>query len=223
MRILYTLLLSSLSVLSSTVSCVQYQNITNTTTLVHHQGFNYGSTFNNNTNKYQADFQSDFTIARDLTTNINYTSARLYTMIQAGSQNDPIQAIPAAIATNTSLLLGLWASAGDSAFQNELTALDKALQQYGQSLTNLTVGVSVGSEDLYRETPTGIENKSGAGASPDTLVRYIQQVRDILQQYNHSNILVGHVDTWTAWVNSSNNAVINAVDFVGMDGYVNIT
>ena len=30
---------------------------------------------------------------------------------------------------------------------------------------------------------------------------------------------VGHVDTWTAWVNSSNNAVIAASDFIGMDAY----
>lgn len=30
---------------------------------------------------------------------------------------------------------------------------------------------------------------------------------------------VGHVDTWTAYVNSSNSAVIQASDFVGMDAY----
>ena len=30
-------------------------------------------------------------------------------------------------------------------------------------------------------------------------------------------IWVGHVDTWTAWVNDANAAVIKASDFVGMD------
>lgn len=30
---------------------------------------------------------------------------------------------------------------------------------------------------------------------------------------------VGHVDTWTAWVNGSNQAVIDASDFIGMDAY----
>ena len=30
---------------------------------------------------------------------------------------------------------------------------------------------------------------------------------------------IGHVDTWTAWVNGSNAAVIDAVDWLGMDTY----
>ena len=34
-----------------------------------------------------------------------------------------------------------------------------------------------------------------------------------------SSALVGHIDTWTAWVNSSNAAVISACDFIGMDAY----
>lgn len=34
-----------------------------------------------------------------------------------------------------------------------------------------------------------------------------------------SGALIGHVDTWTAWVNSSNNAVAAASDFIGMDAY----
>ena len=33
------------------------------------------------------------------------------------------------------------------------------------------------------------------------------------------NIQVGHVDTWTAWVDPANTAVIQACDFVGTDGY----
>lgn len=32
-------------------------------------------------------------------------------------------------------------------------------------------------------------------------------------------IWVGHVDTWTAWVNDANAAVIKACDFIGFDGY----
>lgn len=34
-----------------------------------------------------------------------------------------------------------------------------------------------------------------------------------------SAIPVGHVDTWTAWVNASNSAVAAASDFVGVDAY----
>jgi glucan endo-1,3-beta-D-glucosidase len=30
---------------------------------------------------------------------------------------------------------------------------------------------------------------------------------------------IGHVDTWTAWVNGSNQAVINACDWIGVDAY----
>ena len=33
------------------------------------------------------------------------------------------------------------------------------------------------------------------------------------------NIEVGHVDTWTAWVDPANVAVIEACDFLGHDGY----
>jgi glucan endo-1,3-beta-D-glucosidase len=29
---------------------------------------------------------------------------------------------------------------------------------------------------------------------------------------------VGHVDTWTAWVDGANEVVIKASDFIGMDG-----
>lgn len=33
------------------------------------------------------------------------------------------------------------------------------------------------------------------------------------------NQQVGHVDTWTAWVDSKNDAVTKACDFVGLDAY----
>jgi glucan endo-1,3-beta-D-glucosidase len=72
---------------------------------------------------------------------------------------------------------------------------------------------------LYRITPTGIANKEYAGAQPDTLVRYIKQVRDLIAGTPLSGVPLGHVDTWTVWVNGSNKAVIDAVDFVGFDGY----
>ena len=128
-------------------------------------------------------------------------------------------AIPAAIGTQTSLLLGLWGSAGEEAFKQELMALENAIKQYGTQFTSLIAGISVGSEDLYRVSPTGIENKSGAGATPDALVSYIQQVRGAIAGTAASSAKVGHVDTWTAWVNGSNAAVIDAVDWLGMDGY----
>jgi glucan endo-1,3-beta-D-glucosidase len=57
-------------------------------------------------------------------------------------------------------------------------------------------------------------NKSGIGAGPDTLVEYINQVK--AKNWGFS---IGHVDTWNDWTNSSNNAVIEAVDWLGFDGY----
>lgn len=140
-------------------------------------------------------------------------------MIQAGTTNTPTQAIQAAINTKTTLLLGLWGSGGQSGINNELAALSSALSQYGSAFTSLIVGISVGSEDLYRISPTGVENMSGVGAGPDVISSYISQVRSAIANTGASNKPVGHVDTWTAWVNSSNDAVISASDFIGMDAY----
>jgi glucan endo-1,3-beta-D-glucosidase len=184
-----------------------------------HQGFNYGSTFTDGSAVLEADFQSRFTTAQNLVGTSGFTSARLYTMIQAGTTNTPIEAIPAAIKTNTSLLLGLWASAGQTQINNELAALKSAITQYGTQFTNLIAGISVGSEDLYRNSPVGVLNLSGIGANPADIVSFIGQVRSAIAGTGASNAPVGHVDTWTAWVNGSNANVINACDFLGVDAY----
>lgn len=183
------------------------------------KGFNYGSTFTDSSAKQQSDFENEFKTAQGLVGASGFTSARLYTMVQAGSANDPISAIPAAISTKTSLLLGLWASGGQTAFQNELTALTRAIQQYGTSFTSIVDGISIGSEDLYRNSPTGIASGSYVGADPDTIVDYINQVRDAIKGTALSGAQLGHVDTWTAWVNGSNSAVTAACDWVGVDAY----
>jgi len=181
-------------------------------------GFNYGSTFTDGSAKQQSDFKDEFTRAKNLVgTKGEFTSARLYTMIQGGTADTPISAIPAAIDTQTTLLLGLWASAGQADFTNEVTALTSAIKQYGTAFTSLIAGISVGSEDLYRISPTGIENDSGAGANPADLVNYINQVRAAIRGTSASGAPIGHVDTWTAWVNGTNDAVIDAVDWLGMD------
>lgn len=183
------------------------------------KGFNYGAFFNNNQAKQLVDFEYEFNAAKTLPGTNGWTSARLYTMIQHGTQNTVIEAIQAAINTKTTLLLGLWASAGQANMDNEIIALKTAIQQYGSAFTDLVVGISVGSEDLYRVTPTGIENKSGPGAQPSELVKYIQQVRSAIAGTGLQGKPIGHVDTWTVYVNATNNPVIEAVDFIGMDAY----
>lgn len=183
------------------------------------KGFNYGAQFNNDQAKKLVDFEYEFNAAKTLPGTDGWTSARLYTMIQHGTQNTVIEAIQAAINTNTTLLLGLWASAGQQAINNELAALKAAVQQHGTAFTDLVVGISVGSEDLYRITPTGIQNKAGPGAQPSDLVNYVQQTRNLVKGTGLQGKPIGHVDTWTVYVNASNNALISAVDFLGMDAY----
>lgn len=51
------------------------------------------------------------------------------------------------------------------------------------------------------------------------MVRRINAVRSTISGTALGGKPVGHVDTWTAYVNSSNSAVIQACDFVGMDAY----
>jgi glucan endo-1,3-beta-D-glucosidase len=201
--------LSVAAALTSSVSATVYQ------------GFNYGSTFTDNTAKTQADFEAEFTAAKNLVgTSGAFTSARLYTMIQGNTVSDPIQAIPAAIKQKTSLLLGIWASGGQAGVTNEIAALTAAITNYGTDFTDLVVGLSVGSEDLYRVSVTGLINDpTGVGADPTTLVEYITQVKTAIKGTALANVPIGHVDTWNSWTNSSNNAVIDAIDWLGVDEY----
>ncbi|OBT76306.1 hypothetical protein VF21_03366 [Pseudogymnoascus sp. 05NY08] len=184
-----------------------------------HQGFNYGSTNSDGSIRDQQRFQDEFTAAKSLKGVTGFNSARLYTMIQGGTTNDPISAIPAAIAADTTLLLGIWASAGQEGINNEIAALKRAIEQYGSDFTSRVTGLSVGSEDLYRISPTGIAAKAGHGAEPADLVSYIGQVRQAIAPTALSGTPIGHVDTWNDWVNGSNSAVIQAVDWLGVDAY----
>lgn len=183
-----------------------------------YQGFNYGATMSDGyTPRVQSDFESLFSTSKSLVGTSGFTSARLYTTIQAGTKNTPTTAIPAAIAQDVSLLLTLWASG--TTFGDELDALKSAISTYGTKLSGRVAGIAVGSEDLYRNSPTGIAAGSTIGANPDTIVDYISQVRTAIAGTSLSSVGVGHVDTWTAWVNGSNDAVINACDWVGVDAY----
>src|SRR5690606_34757723 len=106
--------------------------------------------------------------------------------------------------------------AGSDAFNNEIEALQKTIDQYCDKLDGLVAGISVGSEDLYRNSPTGIVNGENPGTNPDVLVDYIGRVRETVKGSCLSDVPIGHVDTWTAFANSSNNAVIEALDWLGM-------
>ncbi|KAI3394913.1 hypothetical protein diail_2085 [Diaporthe ilicicola] len=175
------------------------------------QGFNSGTFFNNQAAKQQADFAYEFNKAKNLPSQSGWNTVRLYTMVQWGTASDVVAAIPAAINSQTRLMLGLWASGGS--FPNELKALQTAINQYGTAFTDLVVGISVGSEDLYRQSLGGV----GLGA--DELVGCINQVRSTIAGTSLQGKPVGHIDTWNRWLDGANSKVVAAVDFVGMDAY----
>lgn len=184
-----------------------------------YQGFNSGATTDTGKAKEEADFEKEFNTAQNLQgTPGKFNSFRLYTNIQSGTTDTPISAFQAAVNTNTSLLLGLWCS-GTTNIKNELSALSKANDQFGQKLADLVIGISVGSEDLYRVSESGIRNKAGVGQDAEQMVSFIKDVRDAIKKTPLSSKPVGHVDTWTAWINESNSAVVEAVDWVGTDLY----
>lgn len=184
-----------------------------------YQGFNSGSTLPDYTAKNESDFVEEFTTMQKLQNSPGvFNSVRLYTNIQEYTTDEPLSAIPAAIKTNTSILLGIWAS-GKNNITNELTALQKALDNWGQDFANAVIGISVGSEDLYRLSGIGISQDAGVGAGPDTIVKFINDTRNAVAGTLLKDKLIGHVDAWRAFTNESNAAVIEAADFLGVDIY----
>tara|TARA_R110002003_G_scaffold1264_2_gene22794 strand:- start:4021 stop:5217 length:1197 start_codon:yes stop_codon:yes gene_type:complete len=182
-------------------------------------GFNAGASDDTGKAKTQADFEKEFKTAKSLQgAPGNFTAIRLYSNIQWGTQTTPIAAFPAAIATNTKLLLGIWASGTDN-IDNELNTLQAAIKQYGTKLTDLVIGISVGSEDLYRVSEPGIRNKAGVGNSAETIVKFIKSTRSKLANTALAKVPLTHVDTWTAWVNTSNKAVIDNIDFLAVNAF----
>jgi glucan endo-1,3-beta-D-glucosidase len=182
-------------------------------------GFNAGATDDKGKVKVQADFEKEFTTAQNLQgAPGDFTTIRLYSNIQGGTKNTPIEAFPAAIKTNTKLLLGVWASGTDN-IDEELNALSSAIKTYGTKFTDLVVGISIGSEDMYRVSEPGIRNKSGVGNSAEKIVEFIKATRSKLANGPLAKIKVTHVDTWTAWVNTSNKAVIDNVDFLAVNAF----
>ncbi|KAK4167735.1 glycoside hydrolase superfamily [Cladorrhinum sp. PSN259] len=182
-------------------------------------GFNSGATLADRSAKFKADWLQEFNTAQKLVgAPGKFNAVRLYTNIQAYSKDDPIQAFEAAIDTKTKILLGVWTSGTDS-IANELSALKKAITKYGKDFTDLVIGMSIGSEDLYRDSETGMKNKAGVGAGPDVLLKFINDYKKSVAGTALASVPVGHVDTWDAYVNGTNKKVVDALDWVGVDEY----
>ncbi|KAI1430531.1 glycoside hydrolase superfamily [Xylaria sp. CBS 124048] len=183
-------------------------------------GFNSGATKADNSAKFKADFVEEFQAGQNLKgAPGKFDAVRLYTNIQAYSTSDPIQAFDAAVETKTKLLLGIWAS-GTANIDNEMAALKSGLATHGQALADLIIGVSIGSEDLYRVSATGLANDpTSVGAGPDTIVSFINAFKQNFAGSAIASVPIGHVDTSDAWANGTNKAVIDAVDWLGVDEY----
>jgi len=164
------------------------------------KGFNVQATRADGQCKTQADWEKDFNTMKALPG--GFTSMRVYA---SSDCNTLANAVPAAINTGGQILASVWTQ-DEAHFEREKQALLTATQQHG---TGWLVAVTVGSEDLYRKE-----------TSASRLAEQIYDVRGMLTTVNGgSSIQVGHVDTWTAWVDGANTAVIQACDFVGTDGY----
>lgn len=182
-------------------------------------GFNSGASDDKGNAKNQQDFEREFKAAKSLNgAPGDFNTIRLYSNIQWNTLNTPIAAFPAAVATKTNLLLGVWASGTDN-IDNELDALTAALDEYGSELADLVVGISVGSEDLYRVSEPGLRNNAGVGQDADTIVRFIKDAKSRLANTALKDKPWTHTDTWTAWANSSNKAVIDEVDFLAVNAF----
>ncbi|KAI1131722.1 GPI-anchored cell wall beta-1,3-endoglucanase EglC [Nemania abortiva] len=183
------------------------------------QGFNYGSTSNDGSCQSYGGFKGLFERAKNLPGASGFTAARLYTSIQCGTVAEPTEAYQAAIDTDTKILVGLWASAGRDVFEDELKALITAARTLSTAFTDRIIGISVGSEDLYRSSSLGIANNAGEGATAAELQGYIGWLRDWTRGTLLEGIPITHVDTWNAWMRPENRGVIEAIDFLGHNSF----
>jgi len=190
-----------------------------TSAIAQSKGFNYGSTNADGSCRSYDDFVRFFNDAKTLNGAPGFNTARLYTSIQCGTASDPISAFRAAVDTQTNILVGLWASAGRGVYENELNALIRGASELGNAFTDRILGISVGSEDLYRSSPQGVANNAGVGATAAEIEGYIGWMRDWIRGTALESKPIGHVDTWTAWVLPENRGVANAVNWLGHNSF----
>ncbi|KAL1605154.1 hypothetical protein SLS60_004697 [Paraconiothyrium brasiliense] len=177
-----------------------------------HTGFSYGAFWSESEPKLYKDFVRQFTLAKNLPdVPVPFTSARLYQAAQWNSPTEPSEAFQAAIETNTTLLIGLWLP-----IDNEIEALDAAFKNFGQKLADLVIGISVGSEDIYRGSDecTQKEGKTcSMAATADEVIANITRVKDEFHKRGWDKLFkalppIGHTDT-------ARNAALANADFVG--------
>lgn len=166
-------------------------------TTAYWKGFNIGANNADGSCKTTAQWTEAFNKLKGLPQHI--TSVRLYA---SSDCNTLANAVPAAKNTGVQILVGVWAE-DNNHFNAEKQALLNAISAHGK---DWILAISVGSEDLYRKD-----------TDANTLANKIYDVRGMVRSVG-VQAEVGHVDTWNAWVDGANAAVIKASDFIGMDG-----
>lgn len=142
------------------------------------KGFNMAANNEDGSCKTTAQWQTAFGKLQKLPG--DFTSVRLYA---ASDCNTLALAVPAAIASKTKLLVGIWTE-DEAHYTAEKNALKAAIAAHG---SDWMIAISVGSEDLYRGDTTA-----------STLASQIYDVRGMVRALGLKQE-VGHTDTWTAW------------------------
>ncbi|KAF2663366.1 putative glucan 1,3-beta-glucosidase [Microthyrium microscopicum] len=165
-----------------------------------YKGLNIGGNLPNGACRSQADFLRAFNTMKSLPPQFNV--ARLFA---SSDCNTLLNAVPAALQAGVRLLPGIWTQ-DDAHYGREKQAMLDAIAAHPNWL-DWMVGVSVGSEDLYRkEVPAS------------SIASKIYDVRGMLRSKGVTS-WVGHVDTWNAWTDPANTEVIKACDWIGTDQY----
>lgn len=170
-------------------------------------GFNLGANRPDGRCKTQGDWEQDFRKIQSWSTNSRdkFNSVKLFSTADCDTL---VYAVPAAIATNTTIWAGIWPS-NQAKFDAEKAALEVQLKKYQKSGNKWLRGINVGSEALYRKE-----------IDPNTLARYIYDVKGMTQiAYKASHVPVGCADTWTSWVDGRNKPVIDASDVILMNAF----
>lgn len=180
-----------------------------------HSGFNYGSMNADNTVRTKEQFIAMFKRAKSISTDPDaFNSARLFMTRHQDKGNFPGKihpAIEAAVETGTTLLLGLWCGNAEqppkfdkSLFLEELDILDSTLRTHPKKdrILELTVGISVCSEDIYRHPE-----------QRNNVIDSIKETRSRIRKYS-SKIKIGHADIYRDDI-----TVYKDVDFVSINIY----
>lgn len=141
-------------------------------TTAYWKGFNVGANNPDGSCKTQADWETAFKKLQALPG--YFSSVRLYA---SSDCNTLANAVPAALATGTQILVGVWTEDATH-YNNEKQALIDAINAHGH---DWIIAISVGSEDLYR-----------GDTDANTLAQQIYDVRGMVRAMGVTQD-VGHV------------------------------